>query len=276
MFTAEIASVMFLNNCFTVASNSLLVYDYLLMLEDELSLIWNAKWALVKVLYLFSRYMPFADVVIVSYHQFFPHLTNEQCKTAYRINGSMFIVGMGMSEAVLTLRTWIIWNKDRRLTIGLPIFFFALWAAGLYIMYQSVESLQFVQSPSPFIKGCLYSHGSRVISIDWGLLLLYNTVNLTLMIIRVTSMYWSGVDSHLLKRLHKDGVYYYAFLFLLAAINVSFILSVPTVFVNLLSSVMRILHSNLSSRVILDIRRQVAKSAGRLESRTRSRPNSSV
>jgi len=72
----------------------------------------------------------------------------------------MFVIGMAMSEgklspvgirishlsfnslAVLTIRTWIIWNKDRRLAIGLMIFFFTVWGVGLYIMYQFVESLQ--------------------------------------------------------------------------------------------------------------------------------------
>ncbi|KAF8346443.1 hypothetical protein F5887DRAFT_961995 [Amanita rubescens] len=223
-------------NCHQVAGNTLFIYDYLLMFDQEVSLIWGSKWTLVKVLYLLSRYMPFVDVTVVSYHQFVPLLTIDQCKIAYRINGSMFVIGMAMSEAVLTIRTWIIWNKDRRLAIGLMIFFFTVWGVGLYIMYQFIESLQFFELPFPVINGCVFLAGSRIVSVDWALLLFYNTGNLALMVIRATSLYWSGVDSHLFKRLHRDGVYYYVFLFLLAVINVSVIFSSPAEYVDLLSS----------------------------------------
>ena len=43
---------------------------------------------------------------------------------------------------ILTLRTWGVWNRDRRLTIGLPIFFIACWvpmAIFIAIFLNSVE-----------------------------------------------------------------------------------------------------------------------------------------
>jgi hypothetical protein len=42
---------------------------------------------------------------------------------------------------ILTMRTWAIWGKDTRLTIGLPIFFLGCWVAGLYIFSLFVDSL---------------------------------------------------------------------------------------------------------------------------------------
>jgi len=35
---------------------------------------------------------------------------------------------------ILTLRTWIVWEKDRRLTYGLPILFWAVWITGFIIV----------------------------------------------------------------------------------------------------------------------------------------------
>ena len=59
----------------------------------------------------------------------------------------MLIIGIGVAESkpaialpshlitltycdrivILTIRTWAVWGMDRRLTIGLPIFFLAIW-----------------------------------------------------------------------------------------------------------------------------------------------------
>ncbi|KAF8639307.1 hypothetical protein AX17_001588, partial [Amanita inopinata Kibby_2008] len=239
------------------ASNTLFIYDFLLTFGQEVSLIWWSKWSIVKVLFLLSRYMPFVDIIVVTYHQF-GTLSISQCNIAYQINGWMFVIGMALSEVILTIRTWIIWNKDKRLTYGLPVFFCLTWAAGFVVMSIFIRSLAFIQLPFPFIKGCIVIAGSRILTVDWALLMFYNTGNLMLMVIRVTSLYWSGVESRLLRRLYTDGVFYYAFLFGISVINVSVIFSLPPEYVDLLSSTQRALHSILSSRVILDIREQAA------------------
>ena len=49
-------------------SITLLIYDYILTLPMEVSLIWRAKWTVMKVLYVIQRYLPFEDTVIVLLH----------------------------------------------------------------------------------------------------------------------------------------------------------------------------------------------------------------
>jgi len=34
---------------------------------------------------------------------------------------------------ILTLRTWAVWNRDKRLTIILPILYFLFWGSGFII-----------------------------------------------------------------------------------------------------------------------------------------------
>ncbi|KIK66225.1 hypothetical protein GYMLUDRAFT_1025469 [Collybiopsis luxurians FD-317 M1] len=48
-----------------VSMLTLLCYNYLLSLAQEVTHIWNSKWGLVKILYLYSRYSPFIDTVLV-------------------------------------------------------------------------------------------------------------------------------------------------------------------------------------------------------------------
>jgi hypothetical protein len=45
-------------------STTVQLYDFILTFPQEVSLIWPAPWSLMKVLFLLTRYLPFADVVI--------------------------------------------------------------------------------------------------------------------------------------------------------------------------------------------------------------------
>ncbi|KAF9014840.1 hypothetical protein BDZ89DRAFT_962522, partial [Hymenopellis radicata] len=47
------------------------VYDYLLTLDQEVELVWRAKWNVTKILYLATRYLPFVDIVVVLWRKFF-------------------------------------------------------------------------------------------------------------------------------------------------------------------------------------------------------------
>ena len=39
-------------------------YDYCLTFTREVSLVWDARWNYMKVLFLFTRYQPFVDVIL--------------------------------------------------------------------------------------------------------------------------------------------------------------------------------------------------------------------
>ncbi|THU89334.1 hypothetical protein K435DRAFT_646512, partial [Dendrothele bispora CBS 962.96] len=49
----------------TVSSSTLLIYDYLLNVQEENELIWSSKWTWMKVLYIIQRYIPLGDTVIL-------------------------------------------------------------------------------------------------------------------------------------------------------------------------------------------------------------------
>ncbi|THV01833.1 hypothetical protein K435DRAFT_603995, partial [Dendrothele bispora CBS 962.96] len=49
----------------TVSSSTLLIYDYLLNVQEENELIWSSKWTWMKFLYIIQRYIPLGDTVIL-------------------------------------------------------------------------------------------------------------------------------------------------------------------------------------------------------------------
>lgn len=50
----------------TVAFLALLVYDWIISLDREVSRIWRSDWSLVKVLYLYTRYAPLSVMTIAA------------------------------------------------------------------------------------------------------------------------------------------------------------------------------------------------------------------
>ena len=41
----------------------LFLWDYVLTFRMEVDLVWKSKWNFMKGLYLFQRYLPFADII---------------------------------------------------------------------------------------------------------------------------------------------------------------------------------------------------------------------
>ncbi|KZP25113.1 hypothetical protein FIBSPDRAFT_820999 [Athelia psychrophila] len=66
MLTESVSSLLRKQNIiyFDVFSACVLVYDYILTFNSEVTLIWGEPWKLLKVLFLLSRYLPFADTTL--------------------------------------------------------------------------------------------------------------------------------------------------------------------------------------------------------------------
>ena len=44
---------------------ALFLWDYILTFGMEVDLVWKSKWNFMKGLYLFQRYLPFTDIILV-------------------------------------------------------------------------------------------------------------------------------------------------------------------------------------------------------------------
>uniref|UniRef100_A0A0W0F7N5 DUF6533 domain-containing protein n=1 Tax=Moniliophthora roreri TaxID=221103 RepID=A0A0W0F7N5_MONRR len=257
---------------------ALVAYDYIITLPDEIELVWSARWNLTKVLYLLQRYMPFVDTVaLVLHNDFTPGLGYQQCRNTYDISGWMFVIGIALSEVLLTLRLWAVWHKDYRLTIGLPIFFAVCWGIIFTVMaiwlpsmtcelhitrlpHDPMETCDPTVGPQPLPHlGCYVSGGSSILFIAWVLVMLYDGGTMSLMVISGIASYRSGVHRGLVKTIHRDGVFYYIVLFCFALANVVTTVVLPGELQAIVSSAERVMHPILTSRVIHSIRAKASR-----------------
>jgi hypothetical protein len=94
----SIASDLQFITCIDVFSYAILVYDYFITLDSEVSFIWPGDWTLVKYIFFVNRYLPFIDASLVLYHQLHRPLTEDDCHILYLMTGWMFIFGIGLTE----------------------------------------------------------------------------------------------------------------------------------------------------------------------------------
>jgi len=103
------------------ASLAVFVYDYLLTLELELTLIWSSDWSIGKILFLLSRYSTFIDVPLILYFTMKPDIPVVQCSPICHLSTWFYIFGIVMAEAILVLQTYALWACSRRIKIFLVV-----------------------------------------------------------------------------------------------------------------------------------------------------------
>jgi len=220
----------------------------------EVDLVWKSKWNFMKGLYLFQRYLPFIDTVWRVLHlQIRGSLTKTECRNLYYSTGVMMAAGIAASEMILTLRTWAVWNRSKYLSIILSILYVLVWGSCIAIVCIFLNSVKFSDPPYTGLKGCFLTQANKNLVIVWVQLIAWDTLVLVLMLVPGVQGYQYGNRS-LIKVIYRDGVIYYLYLFVLSLINIVLVKTLPPQYQQLLSSVERMLHSTLTSRVILHIR----------------------
>ncbi|KAJ3834244.1 hypothetical protein F5878DRAFT_630999 [Lentinula raphanica] len=244
---------------FLVSSAVVFLYDWIDMLPEEIEFVWTSNLLRpFNVLYMIQRYMPFIDTIgilfVVSFEQ---PLDAGVCQVLYNISGWMYVIGIALTEVILTMRTWALWGKGSKLSITLPIFFTCCFVPIFYVFNLFLQTQTFEPSPFPNDLGCIFLGGKPTLFVCWIILLAYEAVILALMLM---CYYQSGRWFALSRTVYKEGFTFYIITFLWSIINITVILLLPHDLENLLSSYQRIMHNVLTSRAVLHMRKQSTKS----------------
>jgi len=168
--------IMRLVTTFDVASSTIFIWDYILTFSMEVDLVWKSEWNFMKGLYLLQRYLPFIDTIwLVLYHQTGESLTDTACKRVYHASAVISVIGLAASEMVLTLRTWAVWHRNKRLSIILPVLYILFWGPAFVILGIFLKSITFGDPPYPGFTGCLLIHANKYLVLLWLLLIVWDT-----------------------------------------------------------------------------------------------------
>jgi len=192
---------------------TVMVLDWLLTFDLEVSLIWKAKWNIGTVVYLLSRYLTFVDVALTMYHQLGSDLSTATCQRVFEAEACEYMIGSIIVELVLTLRTISVWSKSKRFTWGLS-FVFAIMCGGILVTFGFYfKNLNHAALP---VVGCIVMAGnfSRYLSVDFLLFMIFDGCLLVVMISRCIADFRSGgLESPFMRVVYTDGIIYYVYIF---------------------------------------------------------------
>ncbi|KAJ7905134.1 hypothetical protein B0H13DRAFT_2023462 [Mycena leptocephala] len=241
-------------NCMHVVNITIMIFDYSLTLGSEISLMWSSRLSLSKVLFFLTRYSPVFDVPVLMYYSMVSNLSFQYCAQLHAASSWGTIFGMGVAEAILILRTYALSGRNR----SVLIFFTIVWASGvtasIILLEFFLRSATYGPPPSPVIPGCNLTGGNAIFAgIPFVIVLLNDTLIMMYTL-------WIGLKNYrhsrnpLIVTLYRDGITYYVFLCLISAVNVATLLQAPMPMAQLFNTFLRVVHSVLSTRILLHVR----------------------
>ncbi|KAL4253247.1 hypothetical protein ABKN59_004733 [Abortiporus biennis] len=238
-----------------VAAATILFYDCILTFNNEATLIWPTKLNLVKVLFFLTRYMAFIDVTLVLFYQLAPGVSIATCQWAYTASGWFIIAGIIVAEIILVVRTWAIWGRKNYVAIALGIATTVFIMPCLIIEDIFLRSIEFSPVLDPRIPGCIVSSGNSIVAVEFILSIVFETFVLILTLIKGIQHFRISGSHSFLGILYRDGILFYIYILAISVTNLLVIVTTPRGLATTLALIQRVLHSCLSSRLLINLKR---------------------
>ncbi|KAF7313109.1 hypothetical protein MKEN_00996800 [Mycena kentingensis (nom. inval.)] len=255
-----------------VASLTILAFDYLLTLDMEMSLIWPSRISLSKTLFFLARYTPFFDVPVGlcpclehsrardsfstfdSASVFSPVNLQQVCRDINTAFTVMSVFGIIVGEAILVLRTFALAERSKRVLLIFGSVYLAAALTSIVLVALFLKSMVFGPPIHPLIPGCNETDGDFLFVGISFILLLVNETALMSYTIYLGWRKYRHLQNPFIVTLYRDGITYFVFLFLGSAANFAILLGGQGELQELLSTFLRVMHSVLSTRILLHVR----------------------
>jgi len=243
--------VFFFSRCSTLVSQTLLVYDYLCTLDQEIELVWSKNFSIGSILFFINRYLPFLDTIILNVIfdvQDFSYSSN-QCRRYVQLTAWLMFVGMVVSEVILTIRTAAMWTRKPVVDI-----LFVLWGIMCIVpaavfMHLEMNSLEF--GPPQMNLACIIVKSDNTLFIVYSLLALSEVVIAIFTGIKAYQ-HLQRTQSPWVSQLYREGLLFYAYMLGFSITNACMDVIMPELGTPL-QTLQRVLHSILCNRVLFAI-----------------------
>ncbi|EPQ50400.1 hypothetical protein GLOTRDRAFT_133953 [Gloeophyllum trabeum ATCC 11539] len=214
-----------------LASSTIVIYDHLITLDQEIDLTWKASWTPGKVLFLTNRYYVLASVIFNNYvlftthlsdsvhsYNFRPSLAANSCVTWFRWQGTTGLLVSMIAEIILQLRLYALYHLNRRVLVLMCGAFLVSAGTAAVIMGMVLARISAHSGLIPGLPFCIPVNVPSWFYTFWIPTLGFESLLCALALFRAfkdfrsrTSLFQSG--RHIVKILIRDSVIYYLIMF---------------------------------------------------------------
>ncbi|KAG2153668.1 uncharacterized protein EDB93DRAFT_208357 [Suillus bovinus] len=228
-----------------VASITVLLFDFIITFDSEVRWTWGRGWGTTRIIFVVSRYSPFVGLVMTVYYSVgsvHGGIPNHGTFTA--VYDVIRWLGIAAAELLLVIRTYVIWECNKRFLVLTLILTTAVSIAVLVI--SDVGASKSRDSTGVFVEG-------QSSSIVYGLLMLVELVLMTLTLYKHFK-YFRMEHSPLVTALCRDGIISILCITLVSTANCISIILLPPSYSALLAGPQLVAHSVLASRLLFNLR----------------------
>ncbi|KAF8990469.1 hypothetical protein BDQ17DRAFT_1371883 [Cyathus striatus] len=246
-----------LTNCLMFVALSLLVYDYIITLPEEIELIWKRRLRFTSYLYIWNRYASIVILIASATFMVREMKDDKECVRYLTMGGVSSSVITTTVDIVLVYRLWILYAKSKPL-----LYFLFFLVAGECVVINtlsivSITSIKTFVHIGPSLSGCyptgalpsyykFYVVTMLIVSLIMFILTVYNTFML------LFRYKWRGMP--VIRLFLRDGLFWFigvlaftvsqAVVLTRTRVTLSQMMIPPTVAV----------YGTIGSRVVLNIR----------------------
>lgn len=233
---------------------ALFIYDFVITLGDEIELIWPSGLSVTEVLYYAARYTAWLEV-IEELTFWYGSLDRRGCQVFGGYHAFSVVFGMVMSQSLIIVRTWAIWNGKTSIKIAFVLFCSACFAICAYLSVEWMNHTTFhvTAELSPRLRGCAISDPYIYVYVGWILFCCSDVTLLALTAVRCWQHLQPG-SARLTVSLYRDAFAIFFIVLMLAIANLVVTLTAAEHYQVLLYGVERMLYTILACRMMLNLR----------------------
>ncbi|TDL25230.1 hypothetical protein BD410DRAFT_632024 [Rickenella mellea] len=237
----------------TVAAVALVIWDYFILLPEEVALVWPARWNLSKFLFMVNRYLVFVDTALLVYVLILGDDATV-CEITFKASGAITLTGFLVSESILFLRAYAVWGSHftKHFAVVLCLFL-GMNVSCYWVLVKYLGGVSSTGPPAVGITGCTLNFRNRLVWINFVTGAMFESLCTFLLIVK-TVQNSRFFRSPLMRVMFRDGIAYFVYMFIASIANVIVLLAAPAEINGFLIVVERVLYSVLCSRIILNIR----------------------
>ncbi|RDX48929.1 hypothetical protein OH76DRAFT_614008 [Lentinus brumalis] len=240
-----------------VACVTVLTWDVLVTLSEEIDLIWRRRgWTPAKILYYIARYLPWlfqlALLAINVNGTTGLAFTSSQCATWQVVQGVLLQVIVTTVDVILVTRVYALYSRNRYLLLLLGSLFLAELTSLCYILVVVTPRLTYNDE-------CYVTSSPSVFQYYWMISLAFETVLFVLTIVKFFDAVKQGWGKGpIMQQFVTDGTWAYTLIFLVMLVNMMLYKYVHSTLTGICYTWLLVVMSFAGSRLVLNPRRSSA------------------